>query len=94
MRIHPLRTQLPLSLSYSYSYYLASLTRRGTPTQKNGNDGCLRWWKVVVLVVDGSHRTSYWFLCFALIFALLGVALVSFSFGLWTLDAPFFVIAF
>lgn len=47
-----------------------------------------------MLVVDGSHRTSYWFLCFALIFALLGVALVSFSFGLWTLDAPFFVIAF
>ena len=83
MRIHPLRTQLPLSLSYSYSYHLASLTRRGTPTQENGNDGCLRWWKVVVLVVGGSHRSVGF--CGPCICMLLWLCF---------LDAPFFVIAF
>lgn len=35
--------------------YLASLTRRCTPTQENGHDGCLRWWEVVVLLVGGAH---------------------------------------
>jgi hypothetical protein len=86
-----MRTQLPLSLSYSYSYHLASLTRRGTPTQENGNDGCLRWWKVVVLVVDGSHRSvgfcGPWSLYFCRYVAFIWLWLCF-------LDAPYFVIAF
>lgn len=41
---------------------LASLTSRCTPTQENGHDGGLRWWEVVVLLVDGAHGVDV-FLC-------------------------------
>ena len=39
----------------SLPFIFAALTCRCTPAQKNGHDGGLRWWKVVILIVVRTH---------------------------------------